>query len=255
MRSFVTGLNDRGLADEPDGSENGLGRVASDAGRQGDSETAEEWKTIIKNNTLVWLEEVSDLADIEKPGDDGPDLNSFYEELCVLRAEFRKGTRRSHETFVRFGDTLSRFEEVTSSILARFSEIENSRKDEDLLSKKSVYLPLVEIFERFRRMEGRLRKPPRTGFFPRRGARDRAWEKLGEGFKILRSHFEALLKSEGITPIESVGKPFDPTLMTAIDTEVTGSVLPDTVTVEFSRGYLYKGYILKLAEVKIAKGG
>ncbi|OPX41170.1 MAG: nucleotide exchange factor GrpE [Desulfobacteraceae bacterium 4484_190.3] len=214
----------------------------------------EGWKKTIQENFELWLEEVSDLETVTQSPDQGPpDLASFFKELCILRTEFRKGARRSHETFVRFGETLSGFERMTQSMLSRTSELERQKEAEDILSKKRIYLPLVEIFERFKRIEGKLGKRPRSGLFARRAWEKKTWKSLRDGFGILRSHFEELLTSEGITTIETVGKPFDPTLMTAIETQETSSVEPGMVVEEFSSGYLYRGHPLKLAHVKVAK--
>jgi len=252
MCNTVTDVNGKNCpCDSDDSPEAGSRKPARCADK---ANGMEEWKTAIQKNFALWLKEVSDLETVrQSPDTEPPDLVSFFRELCVLRTEFRKGSRRTHETFVRFGETLSEFERISRSIMSKMSELETQKEEKEILSKKRIYLPLVEMFERFKRIEGKLREQPRFGIFGRRTWEKKRWQSLRDGFGILHSHFEELLKSEGITILETVGKSFDPTLMTAVETKETDAVEPGTVVEEFSSGYLYNGHSLKLAQVKVAK--
>jgi len=213
----------------------------------------QEWQETIRGNLDLWLNEVTNLEDIGPADEESPDLESFFSQLCVLSAEFRKASRRSHDTFVQMGETLAEFDGAIKKIFAKLSEFEKEKQAEDILSKKRIYLPLVELFERFKRIQDRLNRPPKSRFFILATSWQKAWKELREGFEILCDHFEALLGSEGITRVRALGKAFDPTLMTAVEAEETDSAPPGTVLEEFSIGFLYKGYPLKLAKVKVAK--
>jgi molecular chaperone GrpE len=213
-----------------------------------------DWKETIEANVKIWIEELSSHQDIGPKGEDEPDLYSFYEELCALKTEYRKSARRSHETFSKFGEALSEFEKLIGGLSAKVAQVENVKEKADLLSKKRLFLPLVEILERFKRMESRLDTPPKPGFFTAGRKWNEAWSSLRDGFSILHSHFEELLKKEGITTIDAMGKPFDPSVMLAVEAVETSGVAANTVLEEFSRGYLYRGHILRLAQVKVAKG-
>jgi len=252
MCNTVTDVNGKDCpCDSDDSPEAGSRKPARCADK---ANGMEEWKTAIQKNFALWLKEVSDLETVsQSPDTEPPDLVSFFRELCVLRTEFRKESRRTHETFIRFGETLSEFERISRSIMSKMSELETQKEEKEILSKKRIYLPLVEMFERFKRIEGKLREQPRFGIFGRRTWKKKRWQSLRDGFGILHSHFEGLLKSEGITILETVGKSFDPTLMTAVETKETDAVEPGTVVEEFSSGYLYNGHPLKLAQVKVAK--
>ncbi len=210
-------------------------------------------KQLLQENFNHWLEELATYPQPEGNNHKEPDLYSFYEELCVLRSEFRKNARRSHETFLRFGNSLAQFEDLTKDILCKLSESRNKREELNILEKKKVYLPLVEIFERLRRVEKRLDSPPRARFFLKQKDWHNAWESLREGLNILSLHFEEILKKQGISKIITIGKLFDPSQMKAIEIDHTDEKEPNTVIEEFSSGYLYSGHILKLAEVKIVK--
>jgi|SwirhirootsSR2_FD_contig_71_235545_length_677_multi_2_in_0_out_0_1 molecular chaperone GrpE len=73
-----------------------------------------------------------------------------------------------------------------------------------------------------------------------------------EGVRAIRKRLGAVLETQGVTPIESVGQPFDPTLHEAIGTvEAEGE--SGTVMDEVGRGYLWNGELLRPARVRVTK--
>ncbi len=71
---------------------------------------------------------------------------------------------------------------------------------------------------------------------------------------VLRSILE-LLRSQGVTPIESVGHPFDPARHEAVDHVPSDQHEPNTVIEEFHRGYQAGDKILRTARVTVSKAG
>lgn len=71
-----------------------------------------------------------------------------------------------------------------------------------------------------------------------------------EGFTLIERKLRAAFQSEGVTPIEAVGQPFDPSLHEAVmvDENVNN---PDTVVEEFQRGYYIHDQVLRPAMVKV----
>jgi molecular chaperone GrpE len=71
-----------------------------------------------------------------------------------------------------------------------------------------------------------------------------------EGFKLIEANLRRALESQGVTPMESVGKPFDPTRHDAVmfDENTTGEHM---VVEEFQRGYLINDKVLRPAMVKV----
>ena len=75
-----------------------------------------------------------------------------------------------------------------------------------------------------------------------------------EGIVLVDRKLRALLESEGVTPIESVGKPFDPREHEAI-ANVPGTGRPDgEVVAEVQRGYRVRDRVLRPAMVTVASG-
>jgi molecular chaperone GrpE len=76
-----------------------------------------------------------------------------------------------------------------------------------------------------------------------------------EGVVLLDRKLRALLESEGVTPIESVGKAFDPREHEAVVT-VPGSGRPDgEIVAEMQRGYRVRDRVLRPAMVAVAGDG
>jgi len=243
----------------------------------------------IQDNCRRWLENLEEepvLAETEEQ----PDLYSFYEELCVLRSEFRKNSRRSHETFLQFGGHLEDFQEIMRSLGQRLDNLTREQESAAALARQGILLQIVEIYERLRRFDEKLREmsapPPvlkaaRPGLWERILGRGRQgidkinhnnrqdWQtKQGpqvkpaapgipagviDGFSLIMSHFDEFLDQVGVRRTATAGVPFDPSVMMAVGAVVTDSCPPHTVVEEISGGYLYGDHVLKLAKVTVSK--
>lgn len=69
---------------------------------------------------------------------------------------------------------------------------------------------------------------------------------------VLRSMLD-LLKVQGVTPVVSVGQPFDPARHEAVDHVPSDQHAPNTVIEEFARGYQVGDRILRPARVSVSK--
>ncbi len=85
--------------------------------------------------------------------------------------------------------------------------------------------------------------------------KDNDWIK---GFNAIKNQLCEFLKREGIEAIETVGKPFDATVMEAVAaSQNEASLAPegreDVVTEETQRGYTMNGKLIRVAKVKLSK--
>jgi molecular chaperone GrpE len=74
-------------------------------------------------------------------------------------------------------------------------------------------------------------------------------KKFREGVELIYAELYSLLKSEGLRPIEAVGKKFDPYMHEAMmkeDSEKDNIVLED-----FQKGYMLKDAVLRHSKVKV----
>src|SRR5664280_384710 len=76
-----------------------------------------------------------------------------------------------------------------------------------------------------------------------------------EGISLLDRKLRALLESEGVTPIEAVGRAFDPREHEAVGTVPSTGRPEGEVVAEIQRGYRVRDRVLRPAMVAIADGG
>jgi molecular chaperone GrpE len=74
-----------------------------------------------------------------------------------------------------------------------------------------------------------------------------------EGIVAIDRKLRLLLDSEGLTPIEAVGQPFDPHQHEAVVQEDIPDVPEGTVTAELQRGYRIRDRVLRPAMVAVAR--
>ena len=79
---------------------------------------------------------------------------------------------------------------------------------------------------------------------------DDAWLK---GVKLTLQQLDDLLLSMGVSPIESIGQPFDPTLHEAIGHEDSDEQPEDTVVSEVRKGYRLNDRVVRPALVRVAR--
>lgn len=262
-------INDRKTTENADAYN--VDDVWDDDAADGDAvEDPSDWKEETLANCRRWI----DAMDEEPPvGDDDreqPDLYSFYEELAVLRNEFRKNSRRSHETFVQFGDHLDSFDGVMKTFSQRLESLGKDRENAEFTAMQGLFLHIIEIDGRLRRFYDRMQAAARPGAPPAAPAgfwarlfckKDKPEEAaspelaggLAEGFAMILSHVDDLLAQAGIQRIAAVGAPFDPTRMTAVGVATSDGALPDTVVEEVAGGYVCRGHVLKLAQVIVSR--
>lgn len=80
-----------------------------------------------------------------------------------------------------------------------------------------------------------------------------AGEAWVEGVRMVARKFQSLLEAEGVTAVDALGKPFDPTVHEAVAYEDGGDG-EDVVMAEFARGYRHRDRVLRPAMVKVGKG-
>jgi molecular chaperone GrpE len=73
-----------------------------------------------------------------------------------------------------------------------------------------------------------------------------------EGIAAIDRKLDVLLSSEGLSPIEAVGKPFDPHEHEAVVREERADVADGTVVAELQRGYRIRDRVLRPAMVVVA---
>jgi molecular chaperone GrpE len=70
-----------------------------------------------------------------------------------------------------------------------------------------------------------------------------------DGLRLVRERMLAVLEAGGVTPIPTVGHPFDPYLHVAVGTSSEGDGKPGLIVAEERRGYRSSSGVLRYADV------
>jgi molecular chaperone GrpE len=76
---------------------------------------------------------------------------------------------------------------------------------------------------------------------------------LQEGIELVYQNFLKTLEKFGVTPIDSIGRQFDPAFHHAVMEEESPELADQTVTKELQRGYLLQARLLRPAMVVVSR--
>lgn len=77
-------------------------------------------------------------------------------------------------------------------------------------------------------------------------------QNIVKGINMIRAQFAEVLKQNGLTPVESLGKVFDPNFHEAVAQAPAPGKEDQEVITEYQRGYLLNGRLLRASKVVVA---
>ena len=139
-----------------------------------------------------------------------------------------------------------RIEELEDKVKRQLAEFENFRNRTEK-EKSRMYefgardviekmLPVVDNFER-----GLAAIPEEEKGGP-----------VASGMEMIYKQMMTTLEGLGVTPIDSLNKPFDPNFHNAVMHVEDEEIEESTVVEEFQKGYIYKEHVIRYSMVKVA---
>ena len=116
--------------------------------------------------------------------------------------------------------------------------IEQDRAQQRLAANEQLLRDIVPILDDLQRGLDAL--PP-----------DQQDSKLAEGMRLVEQKFLTALKKHGVTPIEALGQPFDPSVHEAVEADPAGGHM---VVAVYAPGYRLGDGVLRPAMVKVGPG-
>ncbi len=80
-------------------------------------------------------------------------------------------------------------------------------------------------------------------------------DSLMEGVALIHRQLLEELRREGLRPVDSVGRPFDPSVHEAVCTEASSKLPTNVVVEELQRGYYFEDRLLRPAMVRVSTDG
>jgi molecular chaperone GrpE len=207
----------------------------------------------------AWL---NDLAEAEPPppglapevmgsSEPVPDLFSVLSQLTALTREAQLQGRATNRLHAELSAALAQLTENMTGpeVIAR--RLADARRE----ARLEVVAELLDVRDRFTRglAEAQRRLEDLRGIRAHFGQRP-VLEALVEGNLLARERFDDLLRRLDVREIPCVGRPFDPTVMQAVEVVQASDAAPGTVLDVFRPGYTSNGRVLRVAEVKVVGG-
>jgi len=178
------------------------------------------------------------MADDLDTSSDGTESSSRAEHgMSALRAELDATKRQLEESARKLEEAERLAEERMDRLLRSAAELENvmkraakEREDSAKYASEKLVCKLLPVLDSL----------------------DRA-SLHDEGMKVLHQQFLDILKGEGLMPVESVGKKFDPYRHEALFQVKREDLEEDTVAEEIQKGYLFGPRVIRFSKVAVAK--
>lgn len=74
------------------------------------------------------------------------------------------------------------------------------------------------------------------------------------GVRMVYDQFVTLLDGHGMTPLDTLGEPFDPNFHEALSQSASDEVPANTIVQQFRRGWLLNGHLVRAAQVIVSSG-
>lgn len=189
-------------------------------------------------NEEVTQEQTEEQEQPETPEDDKEETAKEKEEAPEKKRFGKKKDKKDKKD--------EKIEELTDQLKRQMAEFDNYRKRTEK-EKASMYvigakeivekmLPIVDNFER-----GLAQVPDEQKDDP-----------FVDGMNKVYKQLMTALSEAGVTPIEAVGKEFDPNLHNAVMHVEDEEAGENIVVEEFQKGYLYKDFVVRHSMVKVA---
>lgn len=158
--------------------------------------------------------------------------------------EEKKGSGKKKKKFLK-DKRDQKIEELNDRLLRNMAEFENFRNRSEKeksamfeIGAKSVVEKILPVVDNFERGLSAVSEDEKENAFVK-------------GMEAVYKQFTSALSEIGVTPIEAVGKEFDPNLHNAVMHAEDDSMEANMVSEELQKGYMYKDSVVRHSMVKV----
>ncbi|RLA21712.1 MAG: nucleotide exchange factor GrpE [Gammaproteobacteria bacterium] len=184
-----------------------------------------------------------------------PDLNSLLSEMTGLKTEVKAEARQFKNTLDTLSSALTIVQEDNKTLAAELVAYGQRLEQQQEKLMRTMLLQMVDMYDRLNTgVEVLQNYQPVNRLFKKSRPKDVHFiERFKEGQMMALRRFEQLLQEHQVKVIDCVGKRLDPVTMSAVETEQDVTRENGLVLQELRKGFLFKGQVLRLAEVKVNK--
>ncbi len=184
-----------------------------------------------------------------------PDLNSLLSEMTGLKTEVKAEARQFKNTLDTLSSALTIVQEDNKTLAAELVAYGQRLEQQQEKLMRTMLLQMVDMYDRLNTgVEVLQNYQPVNRLFKKSRPKDVHFiERFKEGQLMTLRRFEQALSEHQVRVIDCVGKRLDPVTMSAVETEQDVMRENGLVLQELRKGFLFKGQVLRLAEVKVNK--
>jgi len=160
-----------------------------------------------------------------------PELDEKLAEQAILQQSLEEAQKKSADYY----DQLLRLKAEFDNYRKR---VEKEKVESRQWGKQDVLMPLLSLVDVFEQALAQAEN-----------AKD--VKQLTVGLEFLHKNFSSFLKSQGLTTIDGVGKPFDPHMAEAVDQVEVDEDQVGQVLDEIQKGYSFNGRVIRPARVRV----
>lgn len=150
------------------------------------------------------------------------------EQLKAENAQLNEQLRREHDLYLRMAADFANYRRRN----------EQDREQASRAGVRALVLSLLDVMDDFERALGHARQGPQS---------------VMEGVEAMYRRLNAILAAEGVTPFESLGQAFNPSIHEAVGVVDSDEHESGTVIDVIGQGYLMGQDLLRPARVRVAR--
>ena len=218
--------------------------------RRQDPPSATEWKQKALADFSKWLEDLPENDPVDgRVVMDGCDLYTMLTEFAALRQEIRLQTREQHKTLKIQEALIDDHRQIVNLYKNRIDKIDRLEATIRNSTEKKTVLPFLDIRDALVRGLAAARNACGSrGFFRRP---PKGIQGVVEGYELALRRFDRALAVVDIRPVLTVGRPFDPACMRAVDRRKIPEKAPGIVLEECVCGFIRSDDVIRPAEVVV----
>ncbi len=200
-------------------------------------EEEKELEETVQSNEEV-AEEVEDIVqDVEEIAEEKTSKNKKNDKLKQQIKNLEEQNQALNAKIIELSDLLLRNQAELENFKRRTYEERIKERKYAMQDFFSEIIDLVDVFDKAVSIK----------------TDDEKLKKFLSGFAMINARLKQTLESYGVSKIEALNKPFDPTYHQALETVEVEGVEANIIVEVVMEGYIYKDRILRPSMVKVTK--
>ncbi len=217
-----------------------------------DDRNLSEWKQSALVDFKLWMDDMPDASPSGKDGDmDACDLYTVLTEFSALRQEIRMQNREQNKSLQTLGSFIDAYEDAKALFKVKSEELIEFEEKIRQASEKRTVIPFLEMRDALVRGHKASQEVSKTKGFLR--SAPRGIEGVIEGYEMAIRRFDNALAMVDIHPVETLGQPFDPKTMRAIEKRTVPGTEGGIVVEEQLSGFVREDEVIRTAEVVVSE--